>query len=69
VIWKVNAASGSASARSLTIRVDCTTWSSVELAGVSTMPKMTPWSSVGASSFGDWTNMSSERTEIAIQAV
>ncbi len=40
-----------------TSRVEKTTWSRVELAGVLTIPKMTPWSSVGASSLGDWVNM------------
>ncbi len=69
VIWKVNSDSGMDMTAWFTARVDGITWSRVEFAGVLTMPKMTPWSSVGASSFGDWENMSRASTPTATQAV
>ena len=50
-----------------TSRVDWATWSRVELAGVLTMPKMTPWSSTGASSRGDWKNMAAPSSAITAQ--
>ena len=42
-------------------------WSSVELADASRMPKMTPWSSVGASSLADMMNIGMAARETAIQ--
>ena len=57
VTWKVNSDSGVAITTRLISRVECVTWSSVEFAGVFTMPKMTPWSSAGASSLGAMLNM------------
>jgi len=57
VTWKVNLPSGVVSRASLMRLVECITWSRVALAGVFTTPKMTPWSSVGASSLGAWVNM------------
>ena len=69
VIWNVNLVSGMAITVRFTSRVERATWSRVELDGVLTMPKMTPWSSTGASSRGDCRNMATARTEIRPQAV
>ena len=41
---------------------------SVEFEGVLTTPRITPWSSVGASSFGAWVNMARARRLTTIQA-
>jgi len=65
----VNRVSGISISTRLTSRVDWATWSSVEFDGVLTIPKMTPWSSTGASSRGDWKNMAAARSEITAQAV
>ncbi len=62
VIWKVKPASGIDITARFTAWVDGMSWSSVEFGGVSTIPKMTPWSSVGASSRGAWENMTSAST-------
>ncbi len=53
----------------LTTVVEATTRSSVASDGVLTMPKITPWSSTGASSLGDWLNISSASSATAPQAV
>ncbi len=67
VIWKVKLVSGISMSTRFTSRVDWATWSRVELDGVFTIPKITPWSSTGASSRGDWKNMARASSEITAQ--
>src|SRR5215208_1225727 len=69
VIWNVNWDSGIDIAAWCTARVEGTSWSSVEFDGVLTTPKITPWSSVGASSFGACVNMRNARIDRTIHAV
>ncbi len=68
VIWKVNLVSGICSSSLFTARVDWVTCSMVELEGVLTTPKITPWSSAGASSLGDCANIASASRLTTAQA-
>src|SRR2546421_8189316 len=68
VIWKVKSDSGMRWTSLLISLVDGRICSSVELDGVWTTPKITPWSSDGASSFADWPNISTASTDSTPQA-
>ncbi len=67
VIWKVKSVSGSLRKTRLASEVKMRFWSRVEFADASTIPKMTPWSSRGASSLADIMNIGTVAMDTAIQ--
>ena len=69
VIWKVKSVSGSLRKIRFTSAEKMRFWSSVELADASRMPKMTPWSSTGASSLADMMNIGTAARDTATQTV
>ena len=67
VIWKVKSVSGTFRKIRLTSAALRLFWSRVELADASRIPKMTPWSSVGASSLADMKNIGTASMDTTIQ--
>ena len=66
-IWNVRSASGVLSSAASVARPKKLFWSAVAFAGALMMPKMTPWSSDGASSFGENIYIGMASSPITIQ--